>query len=421
MAMLRRLWDFSRRVLGRYSEPMTMSTGTVAILPWLTFSQKVVSVGRIDFLRFEPHGGVPKQLKSIASNLTAIAGQFRHQGKAPLRKFTVVCVGDRDDPWNVRAEDGPDVFRAVNYLFLSAVAAHHLNDELAPPINSSYFALHQRYIGDGFVRQVSRRRDGETWGVRPGYKTLVIAPPQITSTNDVVIEERLLASLGRADHDGSPITARINLALPFFGLANTDSSEMASSVELVLAASAFEQLLGSSGSAYDLSEKFAKLFQPLGNVTAADAMAVRPGIVFNDGERYVEDRKTWFAHQMWIYELHKARSKSAHKGTLGSRTWGWSPLEHLVMANFSFPLAAKLLLAEGSFYQLTPAEESKCRAIDRLLKATDWPATDSHWQASSVWTGIVRRAEYEEEEEMARQDFIRTLSENRPKDDPSGS
>lgn len=419
--MIRTLRDIIRRLFGRYTEPMTMPTGTVAILPWLTFSQKVLSVGRIDFVRFEVRS-VPKQLKSIASSLTAIADQFRHQGKAPLRKFTVVCVGDRDDPWNVRTEDGPDVFRAVNYLFLSAVAAHHLYDELAPPINSSYFALHQRFIGDGFVRQVSRRRDGETWGVWSGNKTLVIAPPQITSTDDIVLDERLLASLGRADQDGSPIAARVNLALPFFGLANTDSSEISPSVELVLAASAFEQLLRSSGSAYDLSEKFAKLFQPFGNVTAADAVAVRPGIVFNDeGEPYVEARKKWFAHQMWIYELHKARSKAAHKGTLGSRTWGWSPLEHLVMANFIFPLAVKLLLVEGSFYQLSPADESKCRAIDRLLKAPDWPATDSQWQASSVWTGIVRRAEYEEEQEMARQDFIRTLSENMPKDDSSGS
>jgi hypothetical protein len=367
----------------------------------------------VRFVRFDVSGKVPVQLKAIEKELTAIAEQFQHQGKRPLRTFTVICIADRGEPWSLVSTDGPEMQRAVNYLFLAGVAVHQLYDQLSAPINSSYFARYDRYIGDGFVRHISRRRDGETWGVWSGEQTLVTAPPQVSQRTDIVFDESFLASLVRAEQDEAPIADRINLALPFFALANTDGSETSSSVEIILSASAFEQLLGSNGKALDLSEKFAKLFDSYGGVTAAEAAVARPGIVFNDsGEQYVEARKKWFSHQMWIYELHKARSKAAHKGTLASRTWGWEPLEHLVMANFTFPLAVKLLLAASSLYDLTPADESRCRAVDRLLMTHGWNTADAEWQASSLWTSIIRRAEYERDEAEAHNDFIRTLTEN---------
>jgi hypothetical protein len=88
-------------------------------------------------------------------------------------------------------------------------------------------------------------------------------------------------------------------------------------------------------------------------------------------------------HQGWIYEFHKLRSSFVHPQEAAASTrWRWSPLEHLLVATFVFPLVAKLLLAGDGLYSLTSADERSLRAIDDLLLLKPWSSGDDEtgWQ-----------------------------------------
>jgi len=85
-------------------------------------------------------------------------------------------------------------------------------------------------------------------------------------------------------------------------------------------------------------------------------------------------------------ELYDVRSKSVHEGTASGRTWGWDPVEHLVMAAWVFPLAVKLCLQGDGHYALSDADGGRCLTVDKLLATTGWAGDASN---GSRWNDIV--------------------------------
>lgn len=390
------------------------ATEVVALLPWLTLRESVVPVGEVLFVRWNKHGLLPREIAPIRVNLRKIASLFKFFGNTSVESFTIVCLDGRADAWQIRNEDHGTIFRAVNFLFLAALAAQHLYDPLEPPINSTYFELHQRLVAD-FVQIVTRRRDGESWGIWSAKRSLMIAPTQVGPNDGIALDNDLLAALVTDDAAGGAILERLHLALPFLRLANTDSETMSRHAELVFAASAFEQMLGSNGKALDLSERIASLFKHYGAASAETAAITRPGITFAESDadaKHAEARKRWHVHQMWIYEMHKARSKAAHKGALTSRSWGWNELEHLVMASFVFPLIVKIILANASLYSLSVDDRIRCRAVDVLLSAIGWHEADAELSALAVWNGILVRAHRDAQHTELLAQFVDDLRTN---------
>ena len=160
--------------------------------------------------------------------------------------------------------------------------------------------------------------------------------------------------------------------------------------------SAYEQLLRGKASKYKLGKRLTELFAPFGAVTVADAQKVRPGITIDDSkaDRAAAQPK-WCVHQKWIEELYDMRSKVAHKGSSGSRSWGWTIFEHLVMAAYVFPLAVKLLLEREGHYALTDTDRVGCRVVDQLLASARWVEEEAGRASKESWTGIRSKARWD--------------------------
>jgi hypothetical protein len=145
---------------------------------------------------------------------------------------------------------------------------------------------------------------------------------------------------------------------------------MQQDAEVILMGAAFEQLMERYG-ARELSEAVGKLLQSYAGPKVGEAIAAtRPSIVLHP--KFEADQKAWPVHRKWVEELYHLRSHYIHGGDVNARTWGWHPLEHLVMGAFAFPLLVKLLLTAESHYKLTEDDEGSLRAIDKLLAGRDW-------------------------------------------------
>ncbi len=216
--------------------------------------------------------------------------------------------------------------------------------------------------------------------------------PMQCSNSPPQIESGFLKSLESAHKAGSPSVERLKAVLPLVRLANTDNDVMTLDAEAALMVFALEQYL-EANTARGLATKFDGLFNAYGKVTARAAQAQRPGIYPDPDPLYKEAQLDWLVSKMWVNEFHQYRSSVAH-GKSSNRSWGWAPLEHLVMAAFVFPLVVKLCLAHEGHYSLSREDEGCCRAVDVLLGETDW-AEDNGSSMQSKWQKIVREKKHD--------------------------
>jgi len=183
---------------------------------------------------------------------------------------------------------------------------------------------------------------------------------------------------------------RLRSALPYVELANTDDDLLNESAEIILMASAFEQVFRADASAYKLTKKFGVLFNACGSVTVSAVTPVRPGIKLDEDPTYAAEQPNWWIHRKWVEELYDLRSKLVHRGVPTSRPWGWSPAEHLVMAAFVFPVVVKGLLEREGHYVRSEDDDVRCESIDKLLAVTEWHR-DSDDGRTTRWDGTVSR------------------------------
>ena len=118
-------------------------------------------------------------------------------------------------------------------------------------------------------------------------------------------------------------------------------------------------------------------------------------------------------HRKWAQEFYHLRNQYTHANDGRVRTWGWHPIEHLVMAAFLFPLAAKLLLKAEDVHASTEDDEGRLHAIDRLLELQGWGQptgvypTNWHRMVHSVISGLAwARAVRQAVEELNRQGIV---------------
>ena len=179
----------------------------------------------------------------------------------------------------------------------------------------------------------------------------------------------------------------LKVVMPLVLLANSDNDLMSLETEAALMAFAFEQYF-QANKARDLAEKFDELLtrkrQP---TTVRLAQTNRPSIYADPKyPKYTEVQLEWPVAKMWMCEFHQYRSRVVH-GPSSERTWGWSPIEHLVMAAFVFPLIVKLRLAKQGHYSMTNDDEADCLSVDFLLSESNWgeetgSSISTKWQNS---------------------------------------
>ena len=367
----------------------------VIFLPFLRMRTGHTVAG-VEFLPLrDGDGNVPAALETVVAPLEKILSGYVDRQRSPFTNCVVATIPGKG--WDLSRDDSSAVMWGASLLFLASWACNDYFPRIRGPyVNSAMFRIiGQAYSGDmpGHIGISARRRDGETLG--GGYKHGEVTfnvPVQCSIRETAVFDEDFLAGLSAADAADSAVAGLLRTSLPFVELANTDDDFMTEHAEAILMGSAFEQLLRGDASKYKLGQRLAELFDQFGAVTVADAQKVRAGITIDDSdaERAAAQPK-WWVHQKWIEELYDMRSKVAHKGSYGGRTWGWTIFEHLVMAAYVFPLAVKLLLEREGHYALTDTDRGGCRAVDQLLACAKWVEDEVARESQESWTSIRSR------------------------------
>jgi hypothetical protein len=364
----------------------------IAFLPWLRLA-KTTTVKGVDFIPLATRdGAISAELGNLSTSLRKILSSYVDLEGRAMSNCVVACMPGRTPAWNLTDGDFDAVRSAASLLALASIAENHYFGALGSYCNSSTFAVYwQRFTEPAeWIAVVTRRRDGTTQmgGYRHGEVRFTV-PVQCHALEKGSVNEDLLAAVNWGHAQGSQVMARLESALSFFLLASTDAEAMAREGEIILMASAFEQLLKGNASAYKLARKFGVLFRRCGSVTVADAMRTRSKIWLDPDPTRKAAQLNWHVHKKWIEELYDRRSKYVHGGSLGARTWAWSDAEHSVVAAFVFPLAVKLLLMREGHPTLTEDEAVRCQSIDKLLAATEWHAVVGHHSDATTWRTIL--------------------------------
>ena len=384
------------------------TTKQVAFLPWLRL-ETTYRIAGVEFAPWHRHtSDAMAPLLADAPLHTILSGYVDCTGK-PVDSCVVATTAEHG--WNLSDADFPAVEWAGSLLFLACWASNNYFGWMGPYVNASAFrAVWQRFSGSPVnITLTSKRRDGRnTVG---GYKhgeVKFTAPLQYVFSQPATVDDTLLAALDRGNAEHCETTRRLRSALPFVSLANTDDELMTETAEAILMGSAFEQLLGGDGSAYKLGRKFDVLFRSCGRVTVEDAKQARSGIEIDKGapERAAA-QPTWWVHRKWMEELYDVRSKSVHEGTVDSRSWGWAPSEHLLMAAWVFPLAVKLLLERDGYYNCSDHDKIRCLAVDKLLAETNWWEKTDGGLGSHKWQDIVSSTAREYNVEQIKEQVLK--------------
>ena len=252
-------------------------------------------------------------------------------------------------------------------------------------INSSCFqSIIQLFSKDSeSITLNTRRRDGYKYvgGMKHGEVIFTI-PHQCAHVKSPMFDDNFLTSLSYILQENDPLYKRVMQSIWLFNEACSDSYMISFEREVILFASAFEQLFD-CGNCYHLTKIFGKLLKNYSSITVENSSRYED-IVFS--QNHGDTEKKWILSRKWIEELYDLRSAYTHGEDTTRRNWGWNELEHTLMASFTFPMIVKILLAQESKYILTETDEVYLKVIDNLLDAQDWfkPKNPSdfisHWQ-----------------------------------------
>jgi len=395
------------------NKPCLTDVRQIAFMPWLRL-RRSFEVAGVTFVPWRTESvTISPEIADAEDTLkTILRGYLDRRGK-PIDNCVLATLPDRG--WNLADSDFEAVRSAAALLFLSAWSSNEYYRFPGHYVNASPFrVLRQSFsVPPERLTLVARRRDGscDDGGYRHGEVTFGV-PLQCTLGEPVEIDEDFLSALNTGLFAEKCATLdRLQRALPFTLLANTDDDLMAADAEVILMGSAFEQLFGIEGSAkakaYGLCKEFGDLFKDYGSVTVEKARAVRSGIRIDDTNRErAAAQPRWWVHQKWMEELYKVRNESVHEGTAHGKTWGWDPAEHLVMAALAFPLVVKLLLHNEGYYNLSDEDHVRCQAVDMLLATTGWSEDAGN---GSKWSRVM----YESGRQRRRDRIVDHLSEPR--------
>jgi len=344
----------------------------IAFFPWL-YLKEPITLGTLTFLPFrDERGNFPAPLTDLADSLTIILRGYVDMHGEPIDKCVVVTHSGRDPVWNLEDDDHNLVRRCALILALAAISKNAYNTNIGCYANSTTFQFFRQRFTEPveYIAFGVRRRDGSTTdaGYRHGEIKFTV-PPQSKSLRETCIDAEFAVAIERAVAANSPTARRLIPALSFFSLANTDSDVMDQDAEVILFGSGFEQLLNAYNRT-NLNRATGNLLQPYASTTVEQALAARPGIVVEP--EYAAAQRAWPLHRKWAQELYDLRSTYAHGLDYAARTWGWAPIEHVVMAAFVFPLLVKLLLTSEGYYTLADDDDGMLAAIDKLLGTTRW-------------------------------------------------
>ena len=370
---------------------MTEQGHTLILLPWLKL-ESPVTVCKIGFASYKKDQ-VPAVFQPYGDDIARILASYCDIKGNPISQCILGYFQNGDACKNLTDAEVLRVNETAQLLAFCGLSRNEYFAQLGDYTNSTAFQVFfQRFSpGSELIALTIRRRDGET--LSGGYKHGEIKfsiPVQCAHLELCRVDLPLLEAFNKCLDSPDAQVGRLVQAMSLYDQAHTDSDAVMSRREVILIASAFEQLFANCNGADDLACKVSSLLDNYGSIKVGTS-ARSSMIQFSKGREKQEG--DWFIHRKWAQELYQMRNDFTHGNEIARRRWGWSITEHLVMASFMFPLLVKILLAESSNYILTKTDLNHMKAIDHLLDLTGWSEESEEDRNNTKWRELMLKHE----------------------------
>lgn len=354
----------------------------LAFLPWLTIQEPAV-IGEVTFTPFSISDGEPASIfADFRDDIVRIFSGYRGIKGEPIQSCTLAYIDDKA-PCSESADERL-IANAAHLLAFAGIAQNEYCVNLGNYINSSCFqSIIQLFSKDSeFITLNTRRRDGSKYvgGMKHG-EVIFSIPHQCAHVKSPMFDDNFLTSLGYILQENDPLSKRMMQSIWLFNEACSDSYMISFEREVILFASAFEQLLDCEN-CYHLTKIFGELLKNYSSITVENSSRYEDIVLSEDRG---DTEKKWILSRKWIEELYDLRSAYTHGEDTKRRCWGWNDLEHTLMASFAFPMIVKILQAQESKYVLSETDEVYLGVIDKLLDAQGWFKPKDPSEFNSNW------------------------------------
>lgn len=317
----------------------------MAFFPWLRVGAEGEALGPFRLVRWRSRSPTRGEISQADSDVIRdVVRDYRIASQAPLDEVTVVLREGREvfDEWD--ESERARLFLLRELLTTAGLARREFfgcgeywnSTHFVPVVQAFTLPVGGSVIG-------SRRRDGSagTYETRGAYREYL--PRHVRINSAVSIDRALLTAMIEAEEGCAPRDRdALCSAVSLFNLANTDEPMITELQELVLMASALEQLT-----------------KPDGSNEAAFASAIQQALAPSDGAGK--------AANAWAREFYRARNLAAHGQPMTPARLSRTPTEHLFLAAFCFPLVLQRWLQGRGRYAWTVEDGLKLKTFERIL------------------------------------------------------
>ena len=226
----------------------------------------------------------------------------------------------------------------------------------------------------------SRRRDGST---KAGYdqRSFRVQRPyhvvqHIPIAPNLALMDGLLTAR-RCDH-----WPRLEDAIAYFNLANTDSPVMRESTEIILLLAAIQRLLACGKKEADLAKRFVQALSPSKVIDTGACPRLGGFPKLRNHSHSVRDA--------WVRDFYHQRGEMAHGKLPAKGASSWVAKEHLLLASFAFPLLLKHELEKLGLYVVTESDRDLIDAFESLASADLFQPSTAHPQRNDwPWNRVL--------------------------------
>lgn len=336
--------------------------GMLSFFPWLDLAEPA-AVGGFDVAPLLRGEALTEMATQEREAIDLLLEPYVVRGSEPVEKFAVMKLNSMG--WLDELDDAQrrEHFDFAELLAFSSLAARTFFPEpgLGLYTNRAQFQLYIQRFEDpkGGVAVESRRRDGSNTNFVPRDSYRVHKPEHIVGGWHVPLDLSFLEALisSRAEGWWPPIWEGVL----GYNLANTDSTELGASMELVLLNGAFERAFDlGHGRAKDLAVALISTIVPTERKSLSDCSRVAPLPAAG------KTPKGEVVMGAWVHDLFDVRNDLAHGKAATQDRPIWEAHEHLLLGSVLFPLVVKTMLAERAKYEMTERDLELIDAFEEL-------------------------------------------------------
>lgn len=291
------------------------------------------------------------------ADLNAIFKSYRNRPRERVRQGMIIEVGHWQSGMEMDETTADRLYRVRDALAFGALSNRRLFQGNDNYVNTDAFTLVIQNFTPGEAHYFAygmRRRDGATSNLWTNSEFSFQRPLHVSTGVRPDVDTELALALMALPKEDPILEAVIE-----FNAGNTDSDRVPAHVELVMAKTALERLLGIDEKRVSLTKALLARFPKSAAATPHGPLIARWMQETPTDERLLA---------AWALDFCKVRNSAAHgNGKRSSPRLVWDHERHLAFASIFFPLMVKKVLAERAVYVPTERDHDEFNHIEDLI------------------------------------------------------